>query len=100
MNEFNLKVRTQMKEADQQLRTSARCGTNSHLPPPSSLPSEFFWNLLGEFENKMQQYKHQIEDIESALRTKSTSSIGEASGKFIYSVITFIQIVCTKLFKV
>lgn len=75
-------MRKQKKEADKQLQIASRCGNNSHLPP-TAIPSPYFWSLLSEFESRMQLYRHQIDDIESALRTPSNIP-GDISGIIYY----------------
>ena len=79
VQEFNARVRKQMKEADQQLRAAARCSNAAlQVAPPSSLPSQYFWTLLHDFEVRLQQHKRQIDDIENALSTSNTTGIDPA----------------------
>jgi len=83
-DEVNGKVRKQHQVADAQERLLQRLGQPAHLKPalPATLPSTYFYDLSNSFQQRMQLYKDQIEEIEQFLSSStgpSRSGVHDAS---------------------
>lgn len=75
-DEVNGKVRKQHQVADAQERLLQRLSQPAHLKPPlpATLPSTYFYDLASTFQQRMELYKDQIEEIEQFLSSSAGPS--------------------------
>ena len=96
-DEVNGKVRKQHQVADAQERLLQRLSQPAHLKPPlpATLPSTYFYDLASTFQQRMELYKDQIEEIEQFLSSSagpSRAGIHDASSMYCCSSLPFTEL--------